>query len=294
MKLSGIFASVTTPFDHRGEIYPSKIRQNVSLWNQTALAGYLVCGRAGEGRLLLADEKTQVWEEVAGAAGSGKVLLAGCSAESVREAVSLADRAAQTGYQAAVVPPPRLDPYQCGGFATQALFFRAVADRSKIPVIISFGQEKDGRPWEVEQTVSLGDHPNVIGLCLDTEDVAYIEECAQLTGDRATVMEGLGSCLYAALARGAAAAITDFAAAAPYFCLSIEEAIRTRDYEAAQELQDRATRAAALLTWSYGVPGLKCALDLQGYYGGPPRLPLAPVNEAVKEEIRRALQDIAS
>ena len=294
MKLSGIFASVTTPFDHRGEIYPSKIRQNVSLWNKTALAGYLVCGAAGEGALLLPDEKTKVWEEVAQSAGPGKTLLAGCSAEGVRQAVDLTDRAAETGYQAAVVAPARFDRRECGQFSTQSLFFRTTADRSKIPLIVHHAPENDGARFEAEELASLGEHPNITALCVATEDAAYLEECVRLAGDRCQVLAGLGSCLYPALARGAAAAITDLASAAPYFCLSIEAAIRTREYDAAQELQNSATPASALVTSAFGAAGLKCALDLQGYYGGLPRLPLVPVNEKARDEIRAAFHDIPS
>ncbi len=36
--------------------------------------------------------------------------------------------------------------------------------------------------------------------------------------------------------------------------------------------QNRIGRAAALVTTKYGIPGLKHAMDLNGYYGGPPRL----------------------
>ncbi len=294
MKFSGILASVPTPFNHRGDLYPSKIRQNVSLLNKTGLAGYLVCGAAGEGALLLPDEKTRVWEEVAGAAGEGKVLLADCSAESVRQAVELTERAAGAGYQAAVMAPPRFDRRECGHFSTQALFFRSTADRSKIPVMVRHGPGRDGFLFGVEQLASLAEHPNIAALCLDTEDADYVEECARLAGDRCQVLAGSGSCLWPQMERGAAAVITDFASAAPYFCLSIEEAIRTREFEAARELQDRATLAAALVTTKFGVPGLKCALDLQGYYGGSPRLPLIPVDEEVKREIRAAFQGIPS
>ena len=39
MKLSGIFAAITTPFDHQGDVYRAKIEHNLSRWNANALAG---------------------------------------------------------------------------------------------------------------------------------------------------------------------------------------------------------------------------------------------------------------
>jgi 4-hydroxy-2-oxoglutarate aldolase len=75
MKLQGIFAEITTPFDHKGDIYKTKVEHNVEKWNRTTLAGYVVCGRAGEGELLAAEEKAAVWEMLAKWA-SRKMLIA--------------------------------------------------------------------------------------------------------------------------------------------------------------------------------------------------------------------------
>ena len=80
--------------------------------------------------------------------------------------------------------------------------------------------------------------------------------------------------LWPALQSGASGAILDFAAAAPYAAISIWEAHRTREEEAGIDLQNRIRRAAELIGECYGVPGLKHAMDLNAYYGGPPRLPL--------------------
>ncbi len=47
-----------------------------------------------------------------------------------------------------------------------------------------------------------------------------------------------------------------------------------------------------LVTTSYGIPGLKYAMDLNGYYGGPPRLPLIPPSPDAKREIEEAFRDL--
>ena len=56
--------------------------------------------------------------------------------------------------------------------------------------------------------------------------------------------------------------------------------------------QKRILRAAQLVTVKYGVPGLKYAMDLNGYYGGVPRLPLVPPTPESKAEIEAAFKDI--
>jgi 4-hydroxy-2-oxoglutarate aldolase len=55
MKLHGIFVPIATPFNYDGEVYATKVEHNVTKWNKTGLAGYVVCGPAGESALLSAE-----------------------------------------------------------------------------------------------------------------------------------------------------------------------------------------------------------------------------------------------
>ena len=110
MKLQGIFADITTPFDHNGDIYKVKVQHNVEKWNRTTLAGYVVCGAAGEGALLTAEEKVAVWEMVAKYAAQDKLLIAASAAPGVRETVWLSNRAAELGYKAALIDSPHHRP----------------------------------------------------------------------------------------------------------------------------------------------------------------------------------------
>ena len=56
--------------------------------------------------------------------------------------------------------------------------------------------------------------------------------------------------------------------------------------------ENRIAHAAKLVTVKYGIPGLKHAMDLNGYYGGPPRLPLSAPSAEAKREIEEAFRDL--
>jgi 4-hydroxy-2-oxoglutarate aldolase len=94
------------------------------------------------------------------------------------------------------------------------------------------------------------------------------------------------------LSAGAVGAVLAYANAAPYSAIMIWEAHRGRHTETALDWQDRITGAAYLVTSKYGVPGLKHAMDLNGYYGGPCRLPLVPPTPEAKREIEAAFRDL--
>jgi len=290
MKLSGIFATITTPFDHRGDIYRAKIEHNLSRWNANALAGYVVGSSAGEGVLLAHAEKIAVWELSAKISAAGRILLADVSVEGVREAAELAGQAARLGYQAVCARVPHHYGGLRYGAESQALFFRALADRSPIPVVILDEPGMFGDGLGANQVVRLSQHPNIAGVVETGNPVRGLEELLTSARPGFQVLVGSAPCLWDALKKGAHGAVLAFAAAAPYGAIAVWEAFRTREEEAGLDWQNRISHPAVLVSDVYGVAGLKHAMDLNGYYGGPPRLPLTPVPMEARAEIERAFE----
>jgi 4-hydroxy-2-oxoglutarate aldolase len=106
------------------------------------------------------------------------------------------------------------------------------------------------------------------------------------------VLVGSAPTLWPSLSAGANGAILAYANAAPYSCIAIWEAHLKREEEAGRDWQNRIARAARLVTVKYGIPGLKHAMDLNGYYGGPPRLPLTPVAPEAQRNIEEAFDNL--
>jgi 4-hydroxy-2-oxoglutarate aldolase len=136
MKLNGIYPPIATPFDHNGDLWKVKVQHNIEKWNRTGLAGYVVCGSTGESVMLTESEKIQLWEWVAECAAPEKLLIAGTGVESVRETVALTNRAAEIGYKAVMVRTPHYYKNLINNSAAQMLYYRAVADQAKIPLVI--------------------------------------------------------------------------------------------------------------------------------------------------------------
>jgi 4-hydroxy-2-oxoglutarate aldolase len=292
MKLQGIFPPIATPFNHNGDLWEVKVRHNVEKWNQTGLAGYVVCGSTGESVYLTAEEKCLMWKWVAEYAAPGKMLIAGTGMESVRETVALTNCAAELGYSVAMIRTPHYYKNLLNRPEAQALYFRAVADQTKIPVMIYNWPQVTGVDIAPETVVELSHHPNIIAV---KESSGNLEKVIQMIGQVKggfQVLTGSAPTLAPSLAVGAAGAVLAFANAAPYATISIWEAHRTREAAAALDWQNRILRAAQLVTTKYGVPGLKYAMDLNGYYGGPPRLPLIPPTPEARQEIERAFDGI--
>jgi 4-hydroxy-2-oxoglutarate aldolase len=292
MKLQGIFPPIATPFDHNGNIYVSKLQHNVEKWNLTTLSGYVVMGSTGESVMVTPEEKFLVWEEVAKHAAADKLLIAGTGVESVRETVDLTNRAAAMGYKAAMVRTPHYYKNMVNRADAQMLYYRATADQTKIPLIIYNWPQTTGVDIPVEAVAALSQHPNIIAIKESSGNLEKVMQLVREVKPGFQVLVGSAPTLWPSLLMGACGAILAYANAAPYSTIAIWEAFRTREEAAGMDWQNRIGRAAALVTVKYGVPGLKYAMDLNGYYGGPPRLPMTVPTPEAKREIEAAFQDL--
>src|SRR5215467_11646236 len=174
MKIQGVLPPITTPFDHTGNIYAAKVQHNIEKWNRTTLTGYVVTGSTGESVLLTAEEKVELWEMVARYAAPEKLLIAGTGVESVRETVCLTNRAAAMGYKAAMVRTPHYYKALLNRPDAQMLYYRAVADQSKIPLIIYNWPQTTGVDIAPEAVTMLSEHPNIIAIKESSGDLSKV------------------------------------------------------------------------------------------------------------------------
>jgi dihydrodipicolinate synthase/N-acetylneuraminate lyase len=106
------------------------------------------------------------------------------------------------------------------------------------------------------------------------------------------VMVGAAQKLHPSLEAGAVGAVLAFADCAPTACYEIYAAWKDGNAALAREKQDRIAHAAQRIVGELTIPGVKYAMDYNGYYGGPARLPLLPLDANKKAEVERLLEGI--
>ncbi len=107
-----------------------------------------------------------------------------------------------------------------------------------------------------------------------------------------TVLTGSAGTLHSSLREGALGAIVAFGSCAPQCCCEIFMAWKEGDEGLAAEKQERIRVSSAIVGGKMGVPGLKFACDLNGYYGGRARLPLLPLTADQQQDVTRLMADI--
>ncbi len=83
------------------------------------------------------------------------------------------------------------------------------------------------------------------------------------------------------------------AAAVPELCVKLYELFQNGEIEAAKKLQFDLVPLNKVLTQTQGIPAIKHAMDMRGFQGGPPRLPLLPLDERGKDEVAGLLKKLA-
>lgn len=288
MKLEGVFAPLTTPFATDGTVAVERLRENVTRYNATRLAGYVAMGSTGEAVLLSRDEMERAWATVRETAGTNKILIAGTGAEGTAETIERTARAARIGYQVALVKPP----YYYKPLLTPQLLiehFERVADAARIPVLLYSVPQFTGVAFEAPLVARLAEHPNIIGIKESSGNVQRVAEIAQSARRDFQTLVGSAGTMYPSIAVGARGCILGLACVLPDLCVELFEVTRAGDMGRALPLQQNLMPASKKIVSEGGIPAVKYAMDLLGYYGGAPRRPLLPPSEAYKKEIEGAL-----
>ncbi len=180
MLLHGIFPPITTPFYPDGNVYFKKLESNVERYSRTPCAGIVVLGSTGEAILLSDQERRDVLKSAREAAAPNKVLIAGTGIESAIETLRLTEYAAELGYDIAMVRTPHYYKKQMQA-ANILAFYRTVADRSPLQVIIYNFPQATGYDIPAEVVIELAEHPNLIGIKESSGSVEKVSEMVSRT-----------------------------------------------------------------------------------------------------------------
>jgi dihydrodipicolinate synthase/N-acetylneuraminate lyase len=180
MLIEGIFAAVTTPFYPDERVYYRKLEANVARYSRSQLAGMVVLGSTGEAPALDDAETREVLRTAAEAATPEKVLIAGVNRESLRAVVELAEAAAKFEYDAVLVRTPTYYSTQMTP-SVVASYFRAVADRSPLPVVLYNIPRCVPYQIPVDMVAELAHHPNIIAIKDSSGSLERIQGIVQAT-----------------------------------------------------------------------------------------------------------------
>lgn len=288
MNLRGVMPPITTPFQN-GKVASGKLKENFEKWNKTGLSGYLVLGSNGEAVYLSESEKIRIIETSRDCIPKSKIMIVGTGVESTQETIRFTNKAASMGTDYALINMPS---YFKGSMKPQILYdhFISVAESSRIGILIYNVPQFTGINMEPELVVRLSEHPNIVGIKDSSGNIGQLSEIVHLSRKGFVALTGSALVLFPALCIGAVGGILAAANVIPRECVQIQNLFHKRKFAEARALQGRLTPFAKAVTATYGIGGLKVAMDMAGYFGGDPRPPLKRPGREVEKEIKGLLR----
>lgn len=289
LKFEGVYLPVTTPFGADGELDLTALSANLRRWSTHPIAGVLVGGSTGEAVLLEPAETLAALRAAREALPEDRALIAGTGRQSTRATIRASKEAAAAGADAVLVHPPYYYRAQMTPEALR-LHFWEVADASPIPVLLYHVPKFVPVDLAPDLVGELIRHGNVVGIKDSSGDVQNLGALCEICGEEASVLVGAGTHLYSGLEIGARGGIVAVGLLAPEAATALHAAFTAGRAVEAGRLQERIGPLHRAVVAGTGVPGVKAALDLLGYHGGPPRPPLLRPDETARTAIREALE----
>lgn len=285
--LAGMFAPVVTPFE--GDVPDlDALAFNLAKLRRTGLTGFLALGSNGEVRSLTDEERILVLEVFAQEKGD-KVVMVGIGCESTKETIDKGHVAAQMGFEYVSVLTPSYFARQMDAAALKRHYER-VAEAMAVPVLLyNAPQFAGGVQIPPKTIVELSRHLNIVGI-KDSSAAGPARYLAELNPEEDfSVLAGSTDTFYSSLHLGASGGVLSVANFAPDACVELYQMYLQGQYDRARELNDGLIRLNQAVSGTWGVAGVKAAMDLVGLKGGRPRDPLMPATPEAVAQIKRTL-----
>lgn len=288
-KLSGVFAPMCTPFGADEEVDYEALASNVEKMNSSGLTGYFSLGTNGEFKTLSESESLKVLETVVKNASDEMVIMAGTGAESTKLTIEMTKAAADVGAELVSLLMPHFFAKKITD-DVMASYILDVAEASPVPVVLYNNPSvAAGVTMRRPLMERVAQHPNVVGV-KDSSKETY-EENLGASSESFFVMAGSAGYFLDLLKKGGTGGILSLANAIPHACAQLYQLFASGKVDDAEQLDKRLVALNKQVSGTFGVAGVKAAMDIAGLVGGKPRKPLFGLSDEDRDGLRAILQE---
>ncbi len=284
--LCGITCPTVTPFDD-GAIDDEALDALLEYVEDGGIDAVFPCGTTGEFASLPPADRRRVIERTVD--GTDLPVIAGAAATTVKETLDYVSDAAEAGADAAVVVPPYF--HSANVPAGNVRFFREIANRASIPLLLYNIPQCSGRPIDPETVATVSSHERIVGIKDSSGDFNYFQTVGRRTPDDFLLLQGFDALLVPALRMGADGGVNALSNVFPDVFRTLFECA---DAERGRQLQQDVIAPVFDACLEYGfAPTTKAALVHRGVIPSDEvRPPLVPVDDPsdLKATVRRAVE----
>ena len=284
--LKGSMVALITPMRDDGAVDEKGFTELVEWQIAEGTEGLVPVGTTGESPTLTPEEHKRVVELCVQVARGRVPVVAGTGSNSTAEAIDFTRHAKEAGADACLVVAPYYNkPTQEGLF----LHYTAIADAVDLPIIVYNVPSRSVVDIAPATMARLSKHPNIVGVKDATANLSRPLHTRRGCGADFIQLTGEDHTALAFNAAGGHGCISVTANVAPRLCAEMQRAWRRGELDEAMAIQDRLAPLHDAL-FSETSPGpVKYAASLLGKGTARCRLPLAPVGDATRGQVRDAM-----
>ena len=283
---SGSMTALITPF-RDGQIDTDSFARLIEFQIANGTSALVPCGSTGESATMTHQEHAEVVKLVVQLAKGRVPVIAGTGSNSTAEAITLTRAAQEAGASAALLISPYYNrPTQEGIYQ----HYKAIAAATRFPLIVYNIPGRTGSKIEATTIARLAELEHIVGLKEATGSLDEVQEVIRLCGNRLEVYSGDDALTLPIMAVGGTGVISVIANALPKQSAAVTTAALAGDWATARRLHyEILPLGRALFLETNPIP-IKAAMAMMGYCRDELRLPLLPMSEAPRAQLRSVMQ----
>lgn len=287
MNFGTILTAMVTPFDSKGDIDFTATRNLVNYLISNGTEGLVVAGTTGESPTLSAEEKVELFKFVVEVVGGRVPVIAGTGSYNTRASITLTKQAEEAGVDGIMLVVPYYNkPSQEGLYQ----HFKAIAESTKLPIMLYNIPGRTSINMTVETTVRLAQIPNIVALKDASGNLDAMSEIISKTPKDFAVYSGDDGITLPVLSIGGTGVIS---VAAHIIGNEMQTMIHKFKNGKLQEAAIIHRTILPIIKALFAQPSptpVKAALNLKGINVGSVRLPMVPLNEEELKNLQETLE----
>lgn len=285
----GAGVAIITPFHEDGSVNYEKLGELIEFQIANKTDAIIICGTTGEASTLTHEEHLECIKYTIDKVAKRVPVVAGTGSNCTETAIYLSQEAEKYGADALLVVTPYYNKATQKGLVAH---YTAVANSVKVPIIMYNVPSRTGCNILPETAVTLAKNvKNIVGIKEASGNISQVAKLMQLADGCIDLYSGNDDQIVPILSLGGLGVISVLSNVAPAETHDIVELYMNGKVQESAKLQLKALPLINQLFCEVNPIPVKAAVNLMGMEVGPLRMPMTEMEEAHKEELKKAMKE---
>ena len=286
MIFKGSAVALVTPFTKDNKVDFDKLGELVEYQIANGTDAIVSCGTTGEANTMTDEEQLATIKYVVEKVNKRVPVIAGSGSNDTMHSVNLSQEAEKLGVDALLIITPYYNKANKAGLKRH---FETIANSVKLPIILYNVPGRTCVNISPSLIVELAKIDNIVAVKEASGDLGQVAEIASLVPDDFAIYSGNGDTILPLLSLGGQGVISVLANVCPQETHDLVAKFFEGDIEGSRKLQLGMDALIAALFIEVNPIPVKTAMNLLGFNVGDLRLPLAEMDPANLEVLKKEL-----